>query len=284
MTIASPEGRHRSPVQLGPGDLARVVTSSTWRRRSSVPLADSAWRFATRRQPSAAMECRASRRSIKRSPQPDNILLAVRPRNQEEWPLAYCQSHLYVEYLIKNYGIESVGPMPNAFRDGLDTGAAQKVLRSTRTPSRRDIGVGLEVVKSIPSAGRRRRKADDAGGAREPTRRTRTTSMYARLADQYSRRAWRWPQTRRKVLDKKLATRLRPSSRHGSYRWPATTTRPTGDRSGRTANPTTKLMLARADGRSKDWTGRRNGPNAPEAGHDVLIASLLVEIIRMRRN
>ena len=59
-----------------------------------------------------------------------NILLAfVRPRNQEEWALAYCQSHLYVEYLIKNYGIESVGPMLDAFHDGMDTAAAlQKAL------------------------------------------------------------------------------------------------------------------------------------------------------------
>jgi cellulose synthase operon protein C len=57
----------------------------------------------------------------------DNILLAfVRPRSQDEWGLAYCQSLLYVEYLIKEHGIGAVGKMLDAYRDGLETGSAIK--------------------------------------------------------------------------------------------------------------------------------------------------------------
>jgi cellulose synthase operon protein C len=88
----------------------------------------------------------------------DNIMLAfVRPRNQEEWALAYCQSHLYVEYLIKTYGIGSVGPMLNAFRDGLDTAAAiQKVCKVDKDAFEKGYkGYVADIVKSIASGGKK---------------------------------------------------------------------------------------------------------------------------------
>jgi tetratricopeptide (TPR) repeat protein len=48
----------------------------------------------------------------------------IRPRSPQEWKLAYCQSQLYVDYLIQVYGEKSIGDMLAAYRDGLDTGAA----------------------------------------------------------------------------------------------------------------------------------------------------------------
>src|SRR5262249_44273816 len=36
----------------------------------------------------------------------------------------YCQSQLYVEYMQKKYGADTVGQMLNAYHDGLDTPAA----------------------------------------------------------------------------------------------------------------------------------------------------------------
>lgn len=123
----------------------------------------------------------------------DNILVAfVRPKDQLEWSLAYCQSHLYVEYLIATYGIESIGPMLNAFRDGLDTGAA---LKKVCKVEKADFEVGYrayveKVVRSVPSASK---KADDKpmtlaelekAHAADP----KDVDVAARLADQYARR------------------------------------------------------------------------------------------------
>jgi tetratricopeptide (TPR) repeat protein len=124
----------------------------------------------------------------------DNILLAfVRPRNQEEWSLAYCQSHLYVEYLIRTYGIQSIGPMLNAFREGLDTaGALQKVCKVDKDAFEKGYRAYVaEIVKAIPSGGKKHaadkpmtlaelEKAHD----KDPN----DADVAARLADQYSRR------------------------------------------------------------------------------------------------
>ncbi|HJZ92409.1 MAG TPA: tetratricopeptide repeat protein [Gemmataceae bacterium] len=123
----------------------------------------------------------------------DNILLAfVRPRNQEEWALAYCQSHLYVEYLIKTYGIESVGPMLNACRDGLDTAAAlQKVCKVDKESFEKGYRAYVaEVVKAIPSAGKRTTDKTMTLAELEKAHEKEPQDMdvAARLADQYSRR------------------------------------------------------------------------------------------------
>jgi tetratricopeptide (TPR) repeat protein len=57
----------------------------------------------------------------------DTIMLGfVRPKNPEEWTLAYCQSQLYVDYMVKTHGQESVGKMLNEFKAGKDTAAALK--------------------------------------------------------------------------------------------------------------------------------------------------------------
>jgi tetratricopeptide (TPR) repeat protein len=57
----------------------------------------------------------------------DTIMLGfVRPKGPDEWSLAYCQSQLYVEYLIQTYGQASVGKLLNEFKAGKDTGTALK--------------------------------------------------------------------------------------------------------------------------------------------------------------
>ena len=55
----------------------------------------------------------------------DTILLGfVRPKNPEEWTLAYCQSQLYIEYLVKTAGKEAVGKLLAEYKAGHDTAAA----------------------------------------------------------------------------------------------------------------------------------------------------------------
>jgi tetratricopeptide (TPR) repeat protein len=52
----------------------------------------------------------------------DNIELGfIRPRGQDEWNLAYCQSQLYVNYIKDKYGAAAIGEMLKAYRDGLST-------------------------------------------------------------------------------------------------------------------------------------------------------------------
>jgi tetratricopeptide (TPR) repeat protein len=52
----------------------------------------------------------------------DNIELGfIRPRDQDEWNLAYCQSQFYVNYIKEKYGAEAIGAMLAAYRDGLNT-------------------------------------------------------------------------------------------------------------------------------------------------------------------
>lgn len=48
----------------------------------------------------------------------------VRPRGPDEWALAYCQSHLYVEYLVKTHGEGAIAKLLAAYQNGMDTSAA----------------------------------------------------------------------------------------------------------------------------------------------------------------
>lgn len=50
----------------------------------------------------------------------------VRPNDVEEWNLAYCQSHLYVDHLIRLGGIASIRKLLEAYRTGSDTSGALK--------------------------------------------------------------------------------------------------------------------------------------------------------------
>lgn len=57
----------------------------------------------------------------------DNITLGfVRPRSPEEWSLAYCQSHHYVLFVKKNYGVAAIGKLLAAYAEGVDDATALK--------------------------------------------------------------------------------------------------------------------------------------------------------------
>jgi tetratricopeptide (TPR) repeat protein len=48
----------------------------------------------------------------------------IRPRSQLDWQMAYSQANLYVEFLTATYGADKIGLLLDAYRDGLNTGAA----------------------------------------------------------------------------------------------------------------------------------------------------------------
>jgi len=55
----------------------------------------------------------------------DTVLFGfVRPKSGDEWALAYCQSKLYIEYLVKTHGQGSIAKLLNAYRDGQETAEA----------------------------------------------------------------------------------------------------------------------------------------------------------------
>jgi tetratricopeptide (TPR) repeat protein len=48
----------------------------------------------------------------------------IRPANQEDWTLAYCQAELYCDYLVKTYGGDALAKLLKAYRENLTTEAA----------------------------------------------------------------------------------------------------------------------------------------------------------------
>lgn len=48
----------------------------------------------------------------------------VRPASSADWQLAYCQSQLYAQYMVKQYGEDALAKMLAAYADNLDTRAA----------------------------------------------------------------------------------------------------------------------------------------------------------------
>ena len=122
----------------------------------------------------------------------DNIMLAfVRPRNQLEWALAYCQAQLYVEFMITTYGQESVGKMLDAYHDGLETAAAiRKVCKvDVATFEKGYKAYVTKIVQSIPTSGKSSDKAmtlDELKKAHEKD--PDDIGIAASLAEQYARR------------------------------------------------------------------------------------------------
>ncbi len=57
----------------------------------------------------------------------------IRPRNQLEWNLAYCQSQLYIQYIRETFGPSAIAEMLAAFGQGMEaTAAIQKVCRVSK--------------------------------------------------------------------------------------------------------------------------------------------------------
>ncbi|MCZ2341962.1 MAG: tetratricopeptide repeat protein [Bacteroidales bacterium] len=66
----------------------------------------------------------------------DTVMLGfVRPKSPEEWTLAYCQSQLYVEYLVQTYGEACIGKLLNAYGQGLDTAEALRTAVGVEQPA-----------------------------------------------------------------------------------------------------------------------------------------------------
>ena len=87
----------------------------------------------------------------------DTILLGfVRPKNHDEWTLAYCQSQIYMDYLTKTHGEETVAKVLNEYKAGKETGA---VIQTACGVSKADFETGYRefvagIVKgSSPVAG-----------------------------------------------------------------------------------------------------------------------------------
>ena len=78
----------------------------------------------------------------------DTILLGfVRPKSQDEWALAYCQSQIYMDYLTKTHGEETVAKVLNEYKAGKETGA---VIRAACGVSKADFEKGYrEFVAGI---------------------------------------------------------------------------------------------------------------------------------------
>ncbi|HEY2784670.1 MAG TPA: tetratricopeptide repeat protein, partial [Fimbriiglobus sp.] len=66
----------------------------------------------------------------------DNVMLGfVRPRTPDEWTLAYCQSNLYVEFLVKTYGEGAVSRMLDVYKTGADTDTALRQACGVEKPA-----------------------------------------------------------------------------------------------------------------------------------------------------
>jgi len=140
----------------------------------------------------------------------DTVMLGfVRPRGPDEWTLAYCQSQLYVEYLTKTHGEPCVGKLLEAFRQGMDTGAA---LKSACGVEKEAFEKGYrayveEIVKPYLSRAKKEEEKPmtfaelEAAQKKDPE----DPDLAARLADQLFRR--NKPAEARKLVEAALAKR-----------------------------------------------------------------------------
>jgi tetratricopeptide (TPR) repeat protein len=136
----------------------------------------------------------------------DNITLAfVRPRTEDDWPLAYLQALLYVEYTTKTHGEGAIAKLLDAYRAGGSTAA---VLKSALGVDKAEFEAGYrkyleEVVKE---AGPRRRTEKpmtfaelEAAYKKSPD----DADLMAKLAAEYVRR--NKPMEAKKLADAAIA-------------------------------------------------------------------------------
>jgi tetratricopeptide (TPR) repeat protein len=79
----------------------------------------------------------------------------IRPRSPLDWHMAYCQSQLYIEYIIKRFGSETIGAMLSAYSRGLGT---NEIISSVCHVDKREFEKGYrsyldEVSRSVQSSG-----------------------------------------------------------------------------------------------------------------------------------
>jgi tetratricopeptide (TPR) repeat protein len=122
----------------------------------------------------------------------ENIQLAFsRPKSQEEWTLAYCQSQLYVDFLSETYGKEAIGKILDAYRSGVDDGGAiQKACGVDKAEFEKGYLKFVEkVVQSIPQGSRKTEKAMTLEELEKQVKdQPDDLDAAARLSDQYLRR------------------------------------------------------------------------------------------------
>ena len=121
----------------------------------------------------------------------DDITLAfVRPRTEDDWPLAYCQALLYVEYVAATHGEGAVGKLLAAYQKGLGTAA---VIKTALGIEKADFEAGYRkyVEQVLKGAGAPRRAEKpmtvaelQAAHAKDPN----DADAAARLAGEYVRR------------------------------------------------------------------------------------------------
>ena len=121
----------------------------------------------------------------------DTITLAfVRPRTEDDWPLAYCQALLYVEYVVKTFQEPAIGKLLEAYRSGTDTAT---VLKQALGVEKAAFEAGYrKYVDDVVRGGGPRRRADkpmtfpelEAAYAKSPD----DADIAARLASEYLRR------------------------------------------------------------------------------------------------
>ena len=133
----------------------------------------------------------------------DTITLGfIRPRSQDEWALAYCQSLLYVEFLIERYGIGAVGKMLDAYGAGLETGAAVKQVCGV---DKAEFEKGYReyvtaIVKAIPVAAKTTEKPMTLKELeKEHEKKPDDINIAAALAAEYARR--KQPDEAKKLAD-----------------------------------------------------------------------------------
>ncbi len=122
----------------------------------------------------------------------DTILLGfVRPKNQDEWTLAYCQSQIYMDYLTKTHGEEAVAKVLNEYKAGKDTAS---VIQSACGVSKAEFEKGYrqfvaEIVKgSAPAAGPTEKAMTFDELVEAVKENPKDNDLKARLAEQHLRR------------------------------------------------------------------------------------------------
>jgi len=133
----------------------------------------------------------------------DNIQLSfVKPKNQMEWNLAYCQANMYVEYSISRFGLPTIGKMLDAYREGLSD---ERVVVKTCNVPKADFEKGYKeyvenYLKSISTVARKELKPMKLEELQEANKaKPEDDDVASQLASEYLRR--RNPADARKLVD-----------------------------------------------------------------------------------
>jgi tetratricopeptide (TPR) repeat protein len=121
----------------------------------------------------------------------DTITLAfVRPRTEDDWPCAYCQALLYVEYTTKTHGEAAIAKLLDAYRIGGDTPTVLKKALGVEK-AQFEAGYRKYVDEVVKSSGPRRRSEKSMTFAELEAAHKKTpddADLMARLAAEYIRR------------------------------------------------------------------------------------------------